>query len=108
MSIIEKVENLTLPIVALRGIVAFPAVTINFECTEDETLAAANAALETDSYVLLLAKKNLSDPKSFEESVYRIGTVAKIKQSVKTPEGHIRLIAEGLCRAEAVEIRNFA
>ncbi len=108
MSIIEKVENLTLPIVALRGIVAFPAVTINFECTEDEALAAANAALETDSYVLFLSKKNTGDPESFEDSLYRVGTVAKIKQSVKTPEGNIRLIAEGLCRAEVSEIRTFA
>lgn len=108
MSIIEKVENLTLPIVALRGIVAFPAVTINFECTEDEALAAANAALETDSYVLFLSQKNIHEPDCFEDSLYKIGTVAKIKQSVKTPEGHIRLIAEGLCRAEATEIRAFA
>lgn len=108
MSIIEKVENLTLPIVPLRGIVAFPAVTINFECSEDEALASADAALDTDSYVLFLSKKNIHDPDSFEDSLYSIGTVAKIKQSVKTPEGHIRLIAEGLCRAEAIDIRPFA
>lgn len=108
MSTIEKVENLTLPIIPLRGLVAFPAVNVNFECTEDEALAAANAALETDSYVLFLAKKNISNPESFEDSVYKIGTVAKIKQSIKTPEGNIRLIAEGLCRAEAIEIRDFA
>lgn len=108
MATIEKVENLTLPIIALRGIVAFPSVTVNFECTEDETLAAATAALETDSYALLLAKKNISDTEVNADTLYRIGTVAKIKQSVKTPEGNIRIIAEGLCRAEAVEIRNFA
>ena len=76
MSIIEKVENLTLPIVALRGIVAFPAVTINFECTENEALAAANAALGTDSYVLFLSKKNINDPKSFEESLLGSGYLA--------------------------------
>ncbi len=108
MSIIEKVENLTLPIVALRGIVAFPAVTINFECTEDEAVAAANAALGTDSYVLFLSKKNIGETESFEESLFDVGTVAKIKQSVKTPEGNVRLIAEGLCRAEVSEIRPFA
>ena len=107
MATIEKVENLTLPIVAIRGIVAFPAVTINFECSEEITLAAADAAIETDSYVLLLAKKNIDEPEDPTDALYRIGTVAKIKQSVKTPEGNIRLIAEGLCRAEATLIRPF-
>ena len=105
---IEKVETLTLPIIPLRGIVAFPAVTINFECTEEETLAAANAAIETDSYVLLLTKKNNPQEDSLEKSVYKTGTVAKIKQSVKTPEGNLRIMAEGLCRAEATEFRSFA
>ena len=108
MTTIEKIETLTLPIVALRGIVAFPAVTINFECAEEETLAAASAALETDSYVLLLSKKNVEESEIKTDELYKIGTVAKIKQSVKTPEGKIRIIAEGLCRAEASEIRSFA
>ncbi|MEE0970002.1 MAG: endopeptidase La [Clostridia bacterium] len=107
MATIEKVETLTLPIVALRSIVAFPAVTINFECTEDSALSAVNAATETDSYVLLLSKKNTAGTDSPEDSLYKIGTVAKIKQSIKTPEGNIRIIAEGLCRAEAVSIRTF-
>ena len=108
MTTIEKVENLTLPIIALRGIVAFPAVNVNFECTEDESIAAATAALETDSYVLLLSKKNIAQAELSVQNLYKVGTVAKLKQSVKTPEGNMRIIAEGLCRAEASEIRAFA
>ncbi len=105
MATIEKVENMSLPVVALRSIVAFPAVTINFECTEEASVSAANAALETDSYVLLLTKKSGEESDSPEDSLYKTGTVAKIKQSVKTPEGNIRIIAEGLCRAEATSLR---
>lgn len=108
MTTIEKIESLTLPVIALRGLVAFPAVTLNFECTEESTLSAANAAIENDSYVLLLAKKDIADPAVKIENLYRVGTVAKIKQSVKTPEGNVRIITEGLCRAKVSEINPFA
>lgn len=108
MTTLEKIENMSLPVVALRGIVAFPAVTINFECSEETTLAAATAALETDSYVILLSQKDLADSTVSADSLYRVGTVAKLKQSVTTSEGHLRIIAEGLCRAEVTEIRPFA
>lgn len=108
MTTIEKIENLTLPVIPLKGIIAFPAVTINFECVETETLSAAEAALETDSYVLLLAKKKPTEPAFEAGNLYSVGTVAKIKQSVKTPEGHLRIISEGLCRAEVSSLRPFA
>ncbi len=107
MATIEKIENLTLPVVALKGIVAFPAVTINFECTDEGSANAANAALETDSYVLLLSRRNIPEADNEAEALYKVGTVAKIKQSVKTPEGNVRIMAEGLCRAEVTEMTPF-
>ena len=55
---IEKAENLTVPVVVLNGTVAFPSVNINFEVSEKESVAAAKAALETNSFVLLVTNKN--------------------------------------------------
>ncbi|MBO5845015.1 MAG: endopeptidase La, partial [Clostridia bacterium] len=107
---IEKIEQLTLPVIAMRGIVAFPGVTLNFEISGDASIKAAEAAFETDSMVLLCSLKDLSDEADeFDlENIFRTGTVAKIKQSVKTPEGNMRIIAEGYTRATVSEFRRFA
>ncbi len=107
---IEKIERLSLPIVPLRGIVAFPGVTLNFEITHELGIKAAEAAFETDSMVLLCATRELIDNSEniTPDDLYRVGTVAKIKQSVKTPEGNMRLIAEGYTRASVSEFRSFA
>ena len=107
---IEKMEQLTLPVVALRGIVAFPGVTLSFEATDEICVNAAEAAFETDSMVLLCSTKTLiPDTDDISPDVLcRVGTVAKIKQSVKTPEGNMRIIAEGYTRASVSEFRKFA
>ena len=107
---IEKAEKLTLPVVALRGIVAFPGVTLSFELTSEPSIKAAEAAFETDSMMLLCSKKNISDTEDDTDIslLYKVGTVAKIKQLLKTPEGNMRIIAEGFSRASVVEFKHFA
>ena len=52
---IEKAEKLTLPVIALGGITAFPAVPLNFEVGDAASKSAANAAEATDSFILLLS-----------------------------------------------------
>ncbi len=100
---IEKLEQLTLPVVVLNGTVAFPAITVNFELSEAKNVGAAEAASELGSFIFIVSRKQLSnDPIKFSD-IFNIGTVAKIKQSVKTPEGKLRVIAEGLARATVEE-----
>ena len=105
---IEKIENLTLPVIGLRGIVAFPSVPLSFELSEEIAIRAAEAAFETDSFVLICA---LSEPDAeaiTPDTLFRVGTVAKIKQSVKTSEGNMRMIVEGYSRATVTSFRTFA
>ncbi|MBR6557748.1 MAG: endopeptidase La [Clostridia bacterium] len=101
---IEKVEKLTLPMIPLRGIVAFPSIPVSFELVRDESIAAASAAGKSDTYVFLLTQKDIGMEKPSPDGMYEIGTVAKIKQSIKTPEGTVRVIVEGLCRANVLNI----
>ncbi len=107
---IEKIEKLTLPVIPLNGIVAFPGVTLSFEMVNETAIKAAEAAFETDSMVLLASTKELVDDgdEIANEDIFHVGTVAKIKQSVKTPEGNMRIIAEGFSRATISEFRTFA
>ena len=96
--------------IALGGIVAFPGATISFELSRESSIKAAEAAFETDSMVLLCTTRDLFDESEdiTPEKLFLTGTVAKIKQSIKTAEGNMRIIAEGFSRANVTEFRNFA
>ena len=105
---IEKLEKLTLPLVVLNGTVAFPAITVNFELSDKANIAAIESANSVNSFIFIVSKKQISnDPIDFAK-IFNIGTVAKIKQSIKTPEGKLRVIAEGFSRGTVEEYRNFA
>ena len=101
-------ENITLPLIALGGITAFPAVSLNFEVSDEASLAAATAANETDSFVFLVSLVEPVEGAYKTEDFYRVGTVAKIKQTVKNAEGSMRLLCEGFARAELRGISRFA
>lgn len=107
---IEKVEELTLPAVVLNGTVAFPAAVVNFELTDSANIAAVEAANNTNSFIFIVSKKEISNAPIDFSNIFKIGTVAKIKQSIKTPEGKLRVIAEGFARAvvqEYTEINDY-
>lgn len=98
---IEKVESITLPVIVLKGIVAFPSITVNVEITDDDNINAIKKANETGSPVMFVASKEIKDPPYSESDLFSIGTVVKIKQSFMTQEGSMRIIAEGVSRASA-------
>ena len=105
---IENLEKSTLPLIVLNGTVAFPAITVNFELSDKANIAAIDAANSVNSYIFIVSKKQISNDPIEYSNVFNIGTVAKIKQSIKTPEGKLRVIAEGVARGVVEEFRDFA
>ncbi len=104
-SYLEKVYEASLPVVVLRDTVAFPAISSTLAVTDNASAAAAESASASNSRVFLVAEKNPSEGEPKPSGLYNIGTVAKIKQSLRTPEGSLRILAEGLTRASAVEYK---
>ena len=97
---IENTEPVTLPVIALRGTVAFPKMTINFEAGDESAATAAKAAAASSSFLFLTSyNEYLEGDEKHEFPYYRFGTVVRIKQMIRTPEGQTRIIAEGLVRA---------
>ena len=96
--IIEKVEKLSLPLIILEDIVAFPAEIINFQVKKDEygSHVAASEAADGSRFALALP---LVDNGEGEMIPYDVGTVIKIKQLVKSNDGTQRVVAEGFSRA---------
>ena len=104
-SYIEKAEEITLPVIALRGTVAFPAVTVNFEPSDEEAAEAAKAAGSGNTFIFLTSYNEIAESDNAPFPYYNVGTVAKIKQMIRTPEGQTRIIAEGFMRATVVKYR---
>ncbi len=104
---IEKVESLTLPVIPLRGVVAFPSIPVNFELEREISKKACQAALSSNMLVFLLTQKDTSVDEPSDGDFYKIGCVAQIKQTLtKNQDGNIRVIAEGYCRAEVVRLNH--
>lgn len=99
---IEKAEKIILPVIPTRGVIAFPSVPLSFEVEREGSVAAVEAASEHDMYVFLLCQKDIGVEAPAPDDLYSIGTVCKIKQSQKSPDGIIRVMAEGVCRGTAV------
>ncbi len=103
---IEKAEPVTLPVIALHGTVAFPKMTINFEAGDESAATAAKAAAASSSFLFLTSyNEYLEGGEELEFPYYRFGTVVRIKQMIRTPEGQTRIIAEGMVRATVSRYR---
>ncbi len=109
-SYIEKAEEITLPVISLRATVAFPALTLNFEPGDEEALNAAKVAGAGNSLIFLTSYNEDAEEAAPDTTFpfYRTGTVAKIKQMLRTPEGQTRIIAEGFVRAMVLNYRKNA
>ena len=97
-------ENRTtniLPVVPLRGKVAFPHTTIVFEVGRAMTVKAIDRASSSDKLVLILTQRQTEKTDVAPEDVYTVGCVAKIKQISNLQGGVMRVSCEGLYRAKA-------
>lgn len=102
---LEKVYETSLPVVVLRDGVAFPSISTTFEVSDRSSIAAAEAAAAANSRVFLVAQSAPTDKEPEISGLYKIGTAAKLKQSIRTPEGNVRILAEGVSRATALLYR---
>ena len=102
----ENGKTNLLPVVALRGKVAFPNTTVTFEVGREITLAAIERAnLTTDKLMLVCTQKQTEQDDITPEDIYDVGCVVRIKQITKLSVGVIKVSCEGLYRAKAREIR---
>lgn len=92
-------DILNLPTVALRGIVAFPDTSLSFEAGRPQTLKAIEVAMASDKCLFLTTQINPETEKTEIDNIYKVGTIAKIRQAMKLPNGALRVIAEGKTRA---------
>ena len=100
----EKLYAGKLPVLALRGLTVFPDQTVHFDVGRAKSVLALEAAMKADQTLFLVPQKDLlvDDPKLAD--LYSIGTVAKVKQMLKTQTENLRVLVTGICRGRITEL----
>ena len=93
----------TLPIVPLRDVVVFPHMMMPFVIGRPSSTRALEHALGKDKRIFLAAQHDASTDDPKPDDIYTMGCVANVVQSLKLPDGNIKVLVEGVERARAVE-----
>lgn len=91
---------MTMPVIALRGLSVLPGMSVSFDLSRVKSIAAVEKAMISDQRVALFTQRDPEDQDPDISQMYHIGTIAQVKQLVKMPGGVVRLMTEGLARAE--------
>ena len=95
-------DLIALPVVPLRGLVAFPYTVLSFEVARASSLAAVHAAAEGNGEIFLVTQKDAHLEAPGQEDLYEIGVVAKVRQVVRLQDQMARVLVEGKYRARLI------
>ena len=88
------------PLLPLRDVVVYPHMVIPLFVGREKSIKALEAAMEGGKKILLVAQKNAATDEPEEVDIYNVGTVATVLQLLKLPDGTVKVLVEGLYRAE--------
>ncbi|MEG0641890.1 MAG: endopeptidase La [Clostridium sp.] len=93
-----------MPLLPIRGIVVFPYTVSHFDVGREKSLAALESAMQKDKHIFLTSQSNELIEEPTREDLADSGTVAIIKQVLKLQNGVVRVLVEGLYKADIKEI----
>ncbi len=100
----EKLEARRLPMMPIRDVVIFPHMMTPFVVGRESSVRALEEALATDKKIFLATQHDATVDDPHPEDIYQVGTVASIVQSVRMPDGNIKVLVEGVERGKIVSI----
>ena len=98
--LIEKIEKLSLPAVITRGLIVFPNIDVAFEVNRPKSQKAIEYAAKGDGLIFVVSQKYIEPEDPKQGDIFKIGTAARVKKSIKLADDNVRIIIEGLARAE--------
>lgn len=91
-----------LPLIPLRGLSIFPHMALNFDIGREKSIAAINEAMNNNQKVFVVAQREAAVENPTKDDIYTIGCICTIKQFVKLPGNHLRVLAEGEKKAKLI------
>jgi ATP-dependent Lon protease len=100
----EKSDTRRLPMMPIRDVVIFPYMMTPFVVGRESSVRALEEALASDKKIFLATQHDASVDEPRPDEIYSVGTVANIVQSLKLPDGNIKVLVEGVERAKVVSV----
>lgn len=95
-----KSNNQIVPLLPLRGLLVYPTMVLHLDVGREKSVQALEKAMMEDHIIFLTTQKEISIDEPNKEDIYEIGTLTKIKQMLKLPNGTIRVLVEGIERGK--------
>ena len=95
----EQIEPIV-PLLPLRGMLVFPTMVLHLDVGREQSVQALEKAMLTDQLIFLTTQKDVSVDNPGIDDIFEMGTLTKVKQMLKLPNGTIRVLVEGLTRAK--------
>ena len=95
-----------LPMMPIRDMVIFPHMMTPFVVGRESSVRALEEALSGDRKIFLATQHDASVDEPNADDIYETGTIGNIVQSVKMPDGNIKVLVEGVERARATEVND--
>ena len=102
----EKSDQRKLPMMPIRDMVIFPYMMTPFVVGRESSVRALEEALNGDRKIFLATQHDASIDEPKAEDIYPVGTIGNIVQSVKMPDGNIKVLVEGIERAKAIDMND--
>src|SRR3954453_23426193 len=100
----EKFETKKLPMMPIRDVVIFPHMMTPFVVGRESSVRALEEALASDKKIFLATQHDASIDEPKANEIYQIGTVVNIVQSLKLPDGNIKVLVEGIERGKILQV----
>src|ERR1035441_4787966 len=102
----EKSETRKLPMMPIRDMVIFPYMMTPFVVGRESSVRALEEALSGDRKIFLATQHDASVDEPRARDIYQVGCICTIVQSVKMPDGNIKVLVEGVERAKSIEVND--
>ena len=100
----EKYESRKLPMMPIRDMVIFPYMVTPFVVGRESSVRSLEEALNGDRKIFLATQHDASVDEPKAKEIYQVGTICNIVQSVKMPDGNIKVLVEGVERAKSTDV----
>lgn len=101
----KNIENgLVLHTIAMRGLVAFPKMIMHFDVSREKSVKAIERAVKDGGKIFLIAQHEVYVENPKASDLYKVGVVAEIKQVLKLPDNAMKVLVEGVYKANLVRL----